>query len=79
MPPCVPPAIVLPYCQNFTDIDADMAAQFVRMFVHIWTTQGDQFWMYATHAGDGSLSGYIWQNPGWYYTSLPYSEIDNLR
>lgn len=79
MPPSVPPAVIPPYCEHFKTLESISAAQFLHMFVHIWTTDNDQFWMYVTQADAAQLIGYIWQENGWYFTQVPYDTIDNMR
>jgi hypothetical protein len=55
----------------------------VNRYVYIWQNNGDSYWMYLTHVGRSSISGYRWYGYGtlgfWLYFGLDLRRIEQFN
>ncbi len=47
-------------------------------YTYIWLRNGQGFWMYITHVGRRSISGYRWTPFGWVYSGQDLRNIESF-
>lgn len=63
-------------------VDPGSIRRCVFRYVYIWQDNGDQYWMYLTHVGRNSISGFRWFGYGpfgfWLFFGLDLRRIDQF-
>ncbi|MBE1446571.1 hypothetical protein GGC63_006076 [Paenibacillus sp. OAS669] len=74
-PSFIPPE---PFAAPFA-VDASSIRGCLFRYVYIWQDNGDQYWMYLTHVGRNSISGFRWFGTGpigfWLFFGLDLRRI----
>lgn len=79
-PPAPAPQITPQYCKiaHNQAMQEQFLKQHLRLYIYVWTTAHNSFWMYPLELSSGVLSGYVWQKRGWQYSRLRLSQIDSF-
>ncbi|NLK39940.1 MAG: hypothetical protein GX303_06850 [Clostridiales bacterium] len=75
--PATPPPRSTPsYCPCLADTGSSLIRQYIGYYIYVWIKSGPAFWMYPTEYSSGIVSGYMWIDYGWKYTSFSAESID---
>ncbi|MBP1736163.1 MAG: hypothetical protein H6Q60_44 [Oscillospiraceae bacterium] len=79
LPPSPPPRLTPSYCKiaHTQPLKEQFLSQHIRLFIYVWTTAHNSFWMYPMECSNGFLAGYAWQKHGWQYVRLGINQIDS--
>ncbi|WP_419182270.1 collagen-like protein [Paenibacillus radicis (ex Xue et al. 2023)] len=81
-PQSPPPSFIPQQSASLFAVDPGSISRCLFRNVYIWQDNGDQYWMYLTHVGRNSISGYRWYGFGptgfWLYFGLDLRRINQF-
>ncbi|NOU96407.1 collagen-like protein [Paenibacillus sp. LMG 31456] len=81
-PQSPPPSFIPQQSPSLYAVDPGSIRGCLYRNVYIWQDNGDQYWMFLTHVGRNSISGYRWYGYGsqgfWLYFGLDLRRINQF-
>ena len=75
-PPAPPPNIIPKYCPCLKGTGANFIRQHLKLYIYVWTTHKEAFWMYPVRIRGNILLGYVWKSSVWKCAQINISQID---
>jgi hypothetical protein len=77
-PPSPAPNTIPDGCSWCSKDDIGILEQFKFLYIYVWCSDGNSFWLYPIAILKDLIYGYVHENLKWKYTKLEINKIDRI-